>query len=441
MEIINYSASLHSYLNIEKFIFILSTILYVLLFIACIEIMPSEPCRDLDSHSLNKKITKKDGTILEKWTFQDIIDWNMAQIKNEYFVVKCYECDLKDIDLYRLERNYNRHCRDKHGAKGGDILQILKLDLVNEEWLCYDKELKETSSQSKKVKNKKKKKKKNIDKNQSKLNFKPLKDKNKNKQKEKVVEVEKKEEEDEHYDVMEDYNDYERNHNVLHRRNPSKEEMDPDSDENEVVGIGADAEVDAVCDAFDAELVILSQNIEQNQNEHQKESLLIYPEKDEDDEIESEEDLSQKHWVTSPAKLRYKYNKDGLELNYNDEGHVTLKCHHCQCNLVNHRYYDWSKRSNRVYLIRICSEHFEMNGNDHFFNMRMKKSLNRKYRSFKIYELMVQETIDMIRKYEGYQQWTQRMLRLYKLHKDVGNMYHTDKDPIKFIDILYDIVK
>ena len=53
---------------------------------------------------------------------------------------------------------------------------------------------------------------------------------------------------------------------------------------------------------------------------------------------------------------------------------------------------------------------------------------------------MVQETLEMIQKYEGYQNWPKRMLKLYKLHHDVGNHYHTEKDPIKFINILHKIV-
>ena len=134
-------------------------------------------------------------------------------------------------------------------------------------------------------------------------------------------------------------------------------------------------------------------------------------------------------------------NKDGLELNFNDNGYVTLFCNHCACNLVNDRYYDWSLRSHREYLIKISSSHFETNGNDHYFNMRSFKSLDRKHRSYKIYKLMVQETIDMIQKYEGYKQRKPRMKRLYDRHLDVGNKYHTEKDPHKFIDILHEIVK
>ena len=47
----------------------------------------------------------------------------------------------------------------------------------------------------------------------------------------------------------------------------------------------------------------------------------------------------------------------------------------------------------------------------------------------------------MLRKYEGYAQWPHRIKRLYKLHHDVGNRYHSRKDPIRFIDILHKLVK
>ena len=96
VEIINNIQSLHSYFNIEKEVFFISSILYVLFLIVCIETMPKYPpneCRGLHLNSLNSDYKcKKTGKLYKRWTFDDIYDWNLAQDKNEFLVVQCYEC-------------------------------------------------------------------------------------------------------------------------------------------------------------------------------------------------------------------------------------------------------------------------------------------------------------------------------------------------------------
>ena len=96
---------------------------------------PPNECRGLILNALNNDYKcKKTKKLYKQWTFDDIYAWNLAQDKNEFLVVQCCDCSR-----FMSQGKFNRHCRDKHGAKKGDTLKQYALDLVNAEWIIFNK--------------------------------------------------------------------------------------------------------------------------------------------------------------------------------------------------------------------------------------------------------------------------------------------------------------
>ena len=63
-------------------------------------------------------------------------------------------------------------------------------------------------------------------------------------------------------------------------------------------------------------------------------------------------------FIESLGQLREQYHGERLSLHYNNHGRVKFECKFCQIFIMNGKYYDFDKRSHKVWVRDQCKLHF-----------------------------------------------------------------------------------
>ena len=75
------------------------------------------------------------------WSTDEILLWNQTQIRGDFEAVQCGHCEAK-----MQQKNFNRHCKRRHGKDQGDILKQNRFNITTKEWIPTKKTTKRRRS-------------------------------------------------------------------------------------------------------------------------------------------------------------------------------------------------------------------------------------------------------------------------------------------------------
>ena len=88
-----------------------------------------------------KTVPGLDPKQMKCWSVNDTFLWNQTQIHGDFEAVQCGYCDA-----IMQQKNFNRHCKRRHGKDEGDTLTQNKLNNTTKEWVPTKKRTKRRRS-------------------------------------------------------------------------------------------------------------------------------------------------------------------------------------------------------------------------------------------------------------------------------------------------------